>query len=377
MSSKFVFISNMAAPYQVKFCEALQEHIETEFWFYVRLEPDRPKWWEIPLGENCKIMKYSGNYPGIGYFSLGLYYELLKVNPSVIMLGGFMKNHILLLKLAKLLNKKVIIMSEPIRYVEKETSKSSKLRTKENSSKELKLARKLFDGADLYLGMGKTAAKQFVEEFEFPKEKVASILYPIDIEEYFNHPLRERRKEDPMRLLFANRLIDRYQPLFALKVFETLSLKYPNIELHMNSEGPLKEECLKFIKEKQLQNVHFLDEIKSWNDMNLVYKNADVIILPATYSNGNLSLFEALASGMGAVISDRVNHMEKHMIDGENCFRRELDEQQFVAAIEEYIEKPQLLMEHGKISRQLVDQLRNENLAKSYYELFRKHDLVN
>lgn len=377
MRPKMVFISNMAAPYQVKFCYSLQKYIDCEFWFYVKRESDRPKWWEIPLGERCKIMKYSGKFPGIGYFSLGLYYELLKSNPSVIMLGGFMKHHLVVLKLAKLLNKKVIIMSEPIRYVDKETSKSSLLRTKENSSKQLQLAKKLFDGADLYLGMGQTAAKQLIEEFEFPEDKVDHTFYPIDIEEYFNHSLREKQKDDSIRLLFANRLIDRYQPLFVLEVYENLSKKYPNIELYMNSDGPLKKECVNFTQENQLRNVHFLDKIESWDQMHLVYKKADIILLPATYSNGNGTIIEAMASGMGVVISDQINHMEQETLNGKNCFIRELDINQFVEAVETYIENPELLIEHGKLSRSLIEYAKNDNLAKVYYDLFQKHGLLN
>lgn len=53
---KYLFISNMASPYQIKFCDALQTYFNAEFWFYVRREDHRPSWWEIDLGDNCKII---------------------------------------------------------------------------------------------------------------------------------------------------------------------------------------------------------------------------------------------------------------------------------------------------------------------------------
>lgn len=283
----------------MKFCYALQQYFDAEFWFYEYVGSERPQWWKIPLGDKCKIMKLSGKFPKVGYYSFGVFIDLIRFNPDIILLGGFMKWHWLILKLAKIFNKKVVVMNEPLRYAKNDSDQSNALMTKENSGLKLRICRILFYNADLYLGMGDIAAKQFIKEFVFPKEKVARTRYPQDIEEYYNHPLRQKKRGDSYRILFANRLIDRYQPLFVLKVFEKIVSKYPNIELYMNNEGPLKSKCAEYIEEKNLKNVKFLDKIDSWNDMHLVYKSADILILPATYSNGNGTIIEARASGMG------------------------------------------------------------------------------
>lgn len=373
---KYVFISNMASPYQVKFCYSLQEYFDAEFWFYEHIGETRPEWWKISLGDKCKIMKGSGKLPKVGYFSFGLFFDLMRFKPDIIVLGGFMKWHLLILKLAKLFNKKVVVMSEPRRYVNHDDEQSNALMSKENSTKKIKLVRRLFGDVDLYLGMGDVAAKQFIEEFQFPKEKVAWTVYPQDIEEYYNHPLRQKKKEDSFRLLFANRLVDRYQPLFVLEVVEKLVSRYPNLELYMNSEGPLKAACISFIKSRQLKNVHFLDKIDSWNNMHLVYKNADILILPATYSNGNGTIIEARASGMGVVISNKINNIDKHSVHGENCFICDLQVDEFVDSVKNYIENPELLISHGKLSRKLVEYRKNENTAKMYNDLFHEYGLL-
>ena len=373
---KLVFISNMASPYQVKFCYALQQYFNTEFWFYVRREANRPKWWEIPLGEKCKVLKISGRAPKIGYFSLGVFYDLIRFNPDIIALGGLMNWHWLILRLGKMFNKKVVFMSEPSRYIKSDRDKSNLLRTKENSLKTLGKVRRRFSGADLYLGMGELAAKQFIEEIEFEKDKVAWTNYPQDIEEYFNHPLRTKTNGDSYRILFANRLIDRYQPLFVLEVFEKIVSKYPNTELYMNNDGPLKSKCIEYIENRGLKNVKFLDKIDSWNNMHLVYKNADILILPATYSNGNGTIIEAGASGMGVVISNGINHVEKHSINGKNCFICDLKAEEFVQGITNYIESPGLLISHGELSRKLVEDRKNEYTAKRYFEIFERYGLL-
>lgn len=376
MKKKLVFISNMAAPYQVKFCYSLQEHYDTEFWFYVRRENNRPKWWEIPLGDKCKVLKYSGIYPKVGYYSFGVFTELLRFKPDIIMLGGFMKWHWLILIFAKFFNKKVVIMSEPLRNVRSDRDQSQSLMNKENSSRTIKWINRLFSKADLYLGMGTIAEEQFIQELKFDKKKVTCAMYPHDIDKYFEHPIRVSRENKDYTLLFANRLIDRYQPLFALEVFRLLKEKYPNIRMVMNNDGPLKSECIKYIENNYLQDVEFLKEIDSWNNMHKIYKNADILILPATYSNGNGSIIEAAASGMGIVVSNQINHLVYYAQHERNSFICNLELESFVEAISNYIDKPEIFSEHGKSGRELVGFLRNEVVAKQYVEIFERHGLL-
>ncbi|MDK0697898.1 glycosyltransferase family 4 protein [Clostridium perfringens] len=376
MKKKYVFISNIASPYQVKLCYSLQKYFNAEFWFYEYIDNTRPEWWKIPLGNKCKILKYSYRLPKIGYVSFGVFYDLIRFNPDIIVLGGFMKWHIIISKLAKLFNKKVIVMSEPMRYVNSDDNKSDTLRNKSNSYWSLKFCKMLFSNLDLYLGMGEVAKKQFIEELEFPKENVECTRYPQDIEEYYTHKLRIKKKGDKYRILFANRLVERYQPLLVLEIFRELSKEYSNIELFMNNDGALKNECEEFIKENNLEKVYFLDEIDSWNNMHLIYKSSDILILPATYSNGNGTMIEAAASGMGIVISNRINHIKRHFLDGSNCFICDLKVDDFVNAIKKYIDEPELLIKHGELSRKMVENRKNSNTAKIYYELLKKHSLI-
>jgi len=367
----------MASPYQVKFCYSLQEYFDAEFWFYEYTDSSRPDWWEIPLGNKCKIMKASGKFPKIGYFSFGLFFDLMRFKPDLVVLGGFMKWHVPVVYLSKLLGAKVAIMNEPLRYVTNDDEKSTELINKKNSPREIKKIKKYFNDADCYIGMGEIAKKQFIEELDFPEDKVINLPYPQDIEEYYNHPLREKKYGDPITLLFANRLVDRYQPLIALKVLKNLSCKYPHVRMLMNAEGNEKKECLDYIEMNNITNVEFLDRIDSWNNMHLIYKQADILILPCVYSNGNGTIIEARASGMGVVISNQINNIEQHSIPGKNCFISNLNVDDFVCAVSMYIDNPEILKTHGALSRKLVEYRRNDYTAKKYFEILRKQGFVD
>lgn len=376
MKKKYVFISNMAAPYQVKFCSSLQKYFETEFWFYEYIDETRPSWWKIPLGNKCNVLKRSGKIKGIGYYSINVFVELFRFKPDIIILGGFMKWNALIMFFSKLLGAKVAIMSEPIRDVKNDNEGSDRLISKEKSLIKCKILRKIFQSADLYIGMGEIAKNQFINEFDFPKEKVTSLLYPQDIEEYYNHDLRKKEKGEEITLLFANRLVERYQPLMALEIMKRLSFKYKNIKMLINAEGEQKKECIDFIEKYKLDNIKFIGKINSWNEMNLIYKKADILILPCIYSNGNGTLIEAGASGMGLVVSNKINNVERHIRDKENCFVCNLEIDEFVEAISKYIDSPELLEKHGKLSRELVKYARNDFMAKEYFNVLKKYKFI-
>lgn len=367
----------MAAPYQVKFCYALQEYFDAEFWFYEHIDETRPDWWKIPLGDKCKIMKISGKLPKIGCFSFGLFIDMLRFKPDILVLGGFMKWHVLVLYFAKLLGAKVVVMSEPLRYVTNDDQGSTELISKENSSRKINLIKKLFKGADLYIGMGDVAKKQFLEEFDFPGDKVSILPYPKDIDEYYNHALREKKIGDPITLLFANRLVERYKPLVALEVFRELSLKYNHVKMLMNAEGSQKNQCIEFIENNNLTNVEFLDKIDSWNNMHLIYRKSDILILPADYSNGNISITEARASGMGMVISNRINGIESHNLNTKNCYILNPEVKDFLNALCTYLENPELLKSHGALGRQLVEKSKNKYTAQIYFELLKQYGFLD
>ena len=157
---RYVFVSNMAAPYQVKFCYALQEYFDAEFWFYVQRENDRPVWWEIPLGEKCKVLsdgrlfKKYRNLPNLGYYSFSLIKEIIKYKPDIVLLGGFMIWHFLIMLIAKLMGSKVAIMSESVRQVNPEADGQTILLTKEKAKLIVKFTKFLFNSVDLIVGMG-------------------------------------------------------------------------------------------------------------------------------------------------------------------------------------------------------------------------------
>lgn len=357
----------MAAPYQVKFCYALQDYFEAEMWFYTHLESNRPKWWSIPLGDKCKVLEGSKFHPILNYSNPNLLSKTKDFDPDIVVAGGFffpsqwqVKNW------CKKNGKTYIALGERISYVG--YSKMGRL----IKSLIKKCSAFLYKDIDLFLAMGEKPMEQAINEFGLSREKVVLARYPQDIDTNLTHSLRETTKA-PV-IIFPNRLDKSYNPLFALEVFRVFNEKYPNSVLKMNELGEMKEACIDFINKSNLSdNVQFLNGITSWDDLPSVYKEAHIGLFTATDSNGPNSLIECMASGTGIVLSDQIYNTEVYCKHDLNCYRLPLEVSKFVNALENYVLIDGLLKSHGKISKELVSERSVINTAKFYADIINNY----
>lgn len=366
MKKRLLFINNMAAPYQVKFCYALQDYFDTEMWFYTHLEANRPKWWSIPLGDKCRVLDGSRFIPILNYSNPNLLKEVRRFKPDIIIAGGFFfPSQYRVKNWAVKNNVKYITLGERVSYAGYQgISLFLKKRLK-------RLSAFLYRDIDLFLAMGEKPRQQMIGDLNFPKEKVVLARYPQDIDVNLKHELRTT-KTDPV-IIFPNRLDQSYNPLFALEVFRLFNNKYPKSTLKMNAMGELKEQCLQFIQDNKLNDqISFLDDIQSWDDLPGIYKQADIALFTATDSNGPNSLIECMASGTGVVLSKNINNTGEYAHHKENCFLSDLVTDDFVNFLSLYITEKGLLEKHGKLAQQAVKNRSTKETAKFYYQIISK-----
>jgi len=340
---RMVFVSNMAAPYQVKFCQALREHYDAQFWYHVRLEANRPAWWRIPLGPHNRILEHVVFTRSQHYLSFDIVRELERFDPDVVLLGGLtlLSNAVAYLW-AKSRCKRVLAFTELRRTPQGEPRGVDAMAA---------LLRTFYAGLDCILTSSEEGAVQFRNEYRFPH--VVSANYPADIDGYFHHLPRPRgaRRE----ILFPNRLVELYDPLLAIEVFAEVQRRHAEARMKMNASGPLRQACEARIAALGLSAcVAFLDNIASWDALPPVYDAADIMVLPARFSVGNFTIVEGMASGMGMVVSSRIQGFGKLIEDGRNGFSRDPQVESFVDAIEQYFVDPHLFHTHAVMNRELV-----------------------
>jgi len=360
---KIAFISDIATPQQIKFCEALQAWFHAKFFFYESPERTRGSFWRIDLGPHCEVINnvYFAK-PGpleYRYFAPDLNARLEAFDPDIVMIGGFSRpSNYLAYRWARKRRKLTVALTERSR------DRKGVLR-KQNLS--WKLMRWLYRDIDMVLTTDEDIVPQFRDEFNFG-EKVVAGCYAADLDAYFTHPLRGARPA--YTYLLANRMTATYNPLGGLDVFAEIHRRYPGSRLLMNAAGELADDCRVKIEGLGLTAaVEFLTDIARWENLHEVYARSDVLLMPASFSNGNFTILEAMASGMGIVISNKVLGIGNLIEDGVNGFRCEPTTEAFVERVEQYIGTPVLFAKHAAINRPLVQPLSTAGTARFFAEI--------
>lgn len=359
---KLVFISDLATPQQIKFCNALQSYMDAEFWFYEAAERTRGSFWTIELGKHCKVVDDVWfRRPGpleYRYFAPKLGADLAAVNPDIVMVGGFSRpGNYLAYRWAKRNGKKSIVFTERSRDRQGSLRKRGWLWI---------FLRWLYRDIDMVMVSAEDIVPQFRDEFRFGDRVVAG-RYAADLDAYFSHPVREQKAA--YTYLYPNRMTGIYNPLGVLDIFAAIQRRHPGSRLLMNAAGELGGQVRMRVLELGLSEaVEFLTDIPSWERLPEAYARSDVMLLPARFSNGNFTILEAMASGMGIVISDQVLGIGTMIEDGHNGFRCKPTTEEFVDRIERYIATPDLFAGHGAINRIMVEPLSSSGTAKFFAE---------
>lgn len=278
--------------------------------------------------------------------------------PDIVLLSGFsVPANYLAYKWAKKNRRRVIVLTEVSRY------NSGALRT---AVWQWKLLRRLYYEVDMIFAVTQEAFIQFRDVFGFGK-KVRLARYAADIDTYLEHPLRQTRPD--LRILFANRLIEPYNPLQALEIFRRVQEQLPECGMALNGAGHLRNICEEIIRKLDLRSVFFLDGIQRWEDLDDIYRKSDVHLFPAVSSTGNLSLYETMASGMGLVISDQIQGNGMLIENEINGFRLPLNEAAMTKAIIDYATVPDLLSTHGYLNKKIAQPFGPTGTARLYHDL--------
>lgn len=329
---KYCFFSPIASPHQVRFCDYLRKYFDAEFYFYDRIGA-RQSFWAVPLGEHCHILPTRFKWRS-RYFTLSVLKVLDQMKPDIIMLGGgfSIPSNYLAYRWGKRHGAKVVVQTERSRVM-----KTGKLR---GYTLVWRFLRFLYRHVDLIMVTSSDAVLQFKDTFRFG-ERVRAGRYPSDKDRYYQHPLRKAK--DHYTLIYPNRMTDIYNPLFMVEIFADVLKRYPKTMLKMNAAGELRPDVEALVKKLNISSsVEFLDDIKHWDDLGEIYKQCDIMVLPAKFSNGNYTVGECAISGMACLLSDKcakpnIEHIAS--VVSENIIP--LNRQRFVDRIVYYIEHPE------------------------------------
>ncbi|WP_063698092.1 glycosyltransferase [Pediococcus inopinatus] len=130
------------------------------------------------------------------------------------------------------------------------------------------------------------------KSFEFDRKKRTIIREKLNIDKNFV-------------LGHVGRFTEQKNHRFLINLFEQIHNKYPETKLVLIGTGPLFQNIKRMVSEKKLNNsVIFLGEVENVNEYLMAM---DCFIFPSIFEGLPIALLEAEASGLPAMISNRIS----------------------------------------------------------------------
>ena len=140
---------------------------------------------------------------------------------------------------------------------------------------------------------------RFFRKFNGPKKVIPN---GIDLEEFNPKVPRLKKFSDgKINILFLGRIEERKGLIYLLKAFKILIRSHSNLRLIVVGEGPLKDDCQKWVENNKLENVVFEKAIRE-KEVPSYYRTCDIYCSPAIYGESfGIVLIEAMALGVPVV----------------------------------------------------------------------------
>ena len=169
--------------------------------------------------------------------------------------------------------------------------------------------------------------------------------------------------KDKTVFLSVGLLNNRKNPLFLVKVFKQLSLRYANLILFFCGSGPLLSKLKEQIKSKKLSKKIYILKPEFGNEKNKIFNLADIFLFPSLEEGFGLVVAEAMMCGKVVVASNN-SSLPEIVDDGRNGFLVETNNQKaWINKINILIENPLLLKNMQKNALKKAKRFYNWNLV--------------
>ena len=214
------------------------------------------------------------------------------------------------------------------------------------------------------LPLGEQGVEKYIS-YGWKKEKIFKFLYSPVMNE--NLPASNTSESEIIRFIFLGRFSAGPKGTdILLKAFPYLKPKNCQITL-VGGYGDLKDETLRFI-EQNAPITKFGGTwpiIKACDNLN----NFDVCIVPSRYEGWNVTINEALMSGIGCIASDECVSQELIEYSGAGKIVKACNPKALAAAMDEVMEKPSLIQQWKQKASAYRVKISNDSNAAYFIEI--------
>jgi glycosyltransferase involved in cell wall biosynthesis len=152
-------------------------------------------------------------------------------------------------------------------------------------------------------GVGEFALQQYRDEFGLDRS-YKNVPYFSDLDRFVEVSITRKRDSSRRVFLFCGSLSRRKGVDLVARAFVRLARDFPHVQLRLVGDGELRDSLRRTLKPVK-ERVEFTG-FTPWDQLPLVYSDADVLCVPSRYDGWGLVVPEGLASGLPVIASDRM-----------------------------------------------------------------------
>jgi glycosyltransferase involved in cell wall biosynthesis len=238
-----------------------------------------------------------------------------------------------------------------------------------------KLVNKVFRTCDHIQCDADFVKSKIISDYTINPEKITVFPWGIDLEMFKKSENKQCRANlniphDSFVIIFNRHLEDFYGVEYLMNAFRDFAADKNNVLLLIVAEGTMKSAIREFIGKNNLTDkVRIMGRVSN-AELPAILNCSDIYISPSFSDGTSLSLLEAMACGMGIVVTDVPAITE--WVSGDNGFvvpRKNTG--QITAALQEYYSNRNLIAKHGekniKIAKERADWDNNYKKLKEIY----------
>ncbi len=216
--------------------------------------------------------------------------------------------------------------------------------------------------SEKYIAISDSVAEFIKEKLLITPAKIVTIKNGVDLAKI------EKRKNRPFqdipKILFVGRLERQKNPDILLKALAEI---HSGWELHIYGQGSMERE-LKYLADELgiLPRVHWMGIT---DDLNTVYANHDLFILPSAWEGFGLVAMEAAAAGLPMVVSDLP--VMREIFGGDVSYAEPGKPESLVKAVQDVLDDPgKAVSKAQQLMARDFSQYSLETMAKKHAELY-------
>jgi glycosyltransferase involved in cell wall biosynthesis len=164
-------------------------------------------------------------------------------------------------------------------------------------------------------GIGQWAVDEYRREFGDDR-LYYDVPYFSNLERFRAASAARRAEPDAVRILYSGALIKRKGVDLLAKAFRRLGQSRTSVTLSLIGAGPLRADIESMLRPLG-SRVRFHDFV-AWQDLPMLYAQADVLCAPSRYDGWGLIVPEGMAAGMPVIATQRMGSALELIDNGEN-----------------------------------------------------------